>query len=597
MSPKEKIKYALKLFYKGYGSYKRQIFLLTFLGFFGSLLEGVGINAVIPMFSFITGQAGTDDAISRALKAIFGFLHLNFTVKYLLIFICLLFVLKAVLIVLSNYITVRVSSGYEAENRSYLFRHTLKAGWPFLVNQKLGHLETLLMTNVYNNAMLLGYISTVTITLASLLVYTVIAINISFYITLMALVFSAFFLLVYQPVISKTRKLAYEQESVNRQIAHHVNENIMGMKTVKIMAAEGRVDVILSDLFARLKRLKVKSYLFSSLPGSLSEPFSFVFICAIFAISYKALNFNLAAFAAVIYLIKQIFSYAQQLNKYLMAFNTQLPYLRRVLDYKEDIILNKEEDLGKKEFNFESSLEFKNVSFSYKNGEDSLKNVLGGIDLKINKGEMVGLIGPSGAGKTTIVDLFLRLFDPTSGRILIDGTDIKEIKLDQWRKNIGYVSQDIFLKNDTIANNIKFYDDSITDEKMVEAAKMANIYDFIQAYPEKFDTPIGERGILLSAGQRQRIIIARILARDPDLLILDEATSALDNESENQIQKVIENLKHEITVLVVAHRLSTIINADKILVLDKGKIIEEGRPSALLENNKSYFSKMYNFKK
>ena len=219
------------------------------------------------------------------------------------------------------------------------------------------------------------------------------------------------------------------------------------------------------------------------------------------------------------------------------------------------------------------------------------------VNFSLKKGEMVGLIGPSGAGKTTIVDLILRLFDPTEGKILIDGDDIKNLDIKDWRKNIGYVSQDIFLQNDTISNNIKFYNDDISEQDIIEGAKMANIYDFINNLPNKFQTIIGERGVLLSGGQRQRIIIARILARKPKLLILDEATSALDNESEIQVQKVIENLKGKITALVIAHRLSTIINSDRLLVIDKGKIVEQGKPQELLEDKESYFYKVYNIRK
>ncbi|MBI4778850.1 ATP-binding cassette domain-containing protein [Candidatus Falkowbacteria bacterium] len=238
-------------------------------------------------------------------------------------------------------------------------------------------------------------------------------------------------------------------------------------------------------------------------------------------------------------------------------------------------------------------MEFKNVGFSY----DQSKLILKNVSFTIKKGEMVGLIGPSGAGKTTIVDIILRLFNPNKGEISIDGENINKIKINDWRKNIGYVSQDIFLKNDTIANNIKFYNDSITDEEMVEAAKMANIYDFILSCPDKFSTVIGERGFLLSVGQRQRIVIARILARRPEILILDEATSALDNESEVLIQKVIENLKNKITVLLIAHRLSTVMNCTKLLVLQNGEIKEQGSPEELMADPNSYFFKVSNIRK
>jgi ABC-type multidrug transport system fused ATPase/permease subunit len=219
--------------------------------------------------------------------------------------------------------------------------------------------------------------------------------------------------------------------------------------------------------------------------------------------------------------------------------------------------------------------------------------VLKNLNLIISKGETVGLIGSSGSGKTTIADLIIRLFNPTGGKIIMDETDISEINLKNWRNNIGYVSQDIFLLNDTIENNIKFYSD-LSEEEVIKAAKLANIYDFIMEQPKKFDSLVGERGLKLSAGQRQRIILARVIARKPQILILDEATSALDNESESLIQQALENLHGKITILMIAHRLSTVMNADKLFVLENGEIIEEGVPRVLLENKGSEFSKIYN---
>jgi len=263
-----------------------------------------------------------------------------------------------------------------------------------------------------------------------------------------------------------------------------------------------------------------------------------------------------------------------------------------VQNYEKEEEEQKEREDGSKKFAFNNKLRFKNVGFSYNNSRSVLKDV----SFSIKKGEMIGLIGSSGAGKTTIVDLILRLFKPTGGEILVDGEDITSINIDAWRKRIGYVSQDIFLKNDTIANNIRFYDNSIAEEDMIRAARMANIHEFIESCPDKFSTVLGDRGVMISAGQRQRIIIARILARKPEFLILDEATSALDNESEMQIQKVIGELKGKITVLVIAHRLSTIINSDRLLVLEDGKISEQGEPKELLKDKTSYFFKVYNIK-
>lgn len=207
---------------------------------------------------------------------------------------------------------------------------------------------------------------------------------------------------------------------------------------------------------------------------------------------------------------------------------------------------------------------------------------------------MVGLIGSSGSGKTTIADLLMQLFRPEGGEIIIDGENIANINLQSWRKKIGYMPQDPFLLNDTIENNIRFYNSGMSSDEIMVAVKTANIYDFIEGLPKGLQTIIGERGVKISAGQRQRIMLARALARKPKILILDEATSALDNQSDMAIQKSIDNLRGKITILVIAHRLSTIMSSDRLLVLENGKIIEEGLPNELLRDKDTHFYKIYN---
>ena len=178
----------------------------------------------------------------------------------------------------------------------------------------------------------------------------------------------------------------------------------------------------------------------------------------------------------------------------------------------------------------------------------------------------------------------------------MDKQFIEDIRLRDWRKKVGYVSQDIFLANDTIFNNIRFFDEFISKEQVIQAAKMSHSWDFIQDLPEKFDTVVGERGLRLSVGQRQRIALARVLARNPEILILDEATSALDNESEAAIQRSIESLRGKVTVIAIAHRLSTILDFDKVMVLNDGKIVEQGAPRELLKDTNSQFYKIYTLK-
>ena len=233
-------------------------------------------------------------------------------------------------------------------------------------------------------------------------------------------------------------------------------------------------------------------------------------------------------------------------------------------------------------------IEFKNVSFCY----NELRPVLSDINFEIKPNETVAIVGLSGAGKTTIINLISRFYDPTSGRITIDGIDIREVTLASLRSQIGLVTQDIILFNDSIRNNIAYGLENMAEEKIVRAAKAAKAHDFITELPQGYDTQIGEKGALLSSGQRQRLAIARALLKDPPILILDEATSALDSESERLIQVALANVMKNRTTIVIAHRLSTIRSAHKIFVIDKGRIVETGTHEELCRANGIY-KKLY----
>ena len=234
---------------------------------------------------------------------------------------------------------------------------------------------------------------------------------------------------------------------------------------------------------------------------------------------------------------------------------------------------------------FKNSIEFDKVHFEYNDG-DTL--VLDQVTFSIKKGEVVAMVGPSGSGKSTIADLIPRFYDVTTGSIKIDGHDLRKATLSSIRGNMGIVTQEVILFNDTIKNNIAYAQPNVTDEAIMKAAEAANALDFIEKTPERFNTLIGERGVNLSGGQKQRIAIARALLKNPPILILDEATSALDTESEKKVQNAIENLMKDRTALVIAHRLSTVQNADKIIVIDNGQVVEIGTHNELYENGGLY---------
>ena len=240
---------------------------------------------------------------------------------------------------------------------------------------------------------------------------------------------------------------------------------------------------------------------------------------------------------------------------------------------------------------FSNDIVYKNVSFEYEQSKSILKN----INIDIKKGQTVAFVGSSGSGKSTIANLLLRFYDVNSGEILVDGTNIKNLTLESLRDKIGVVSQDVFLFNDTVKYNIAYGKLDAGDEEIENAAKAANAHKFISAMPDGYNTLIGERGMKLSGGEKQRIAIARAMLKNPPILVLDEATSALDSESEKLVQEAIETLMKNRTVILIAHRLSTVKNADQIIVIDKGTVVERGKHQELLDKNGVY-AKLYNLK-
>ena len=280
--------------------------------------------------------------------------------------------------------------------------------------------------------------------------------------------------------------------------------------------------------------------------------------------------------------IKRLASFIEQYQSGMSGFKRFV----EIMDTKPDI---KECENAIDLDTLRGDIEFKNVNFKYSTGKDILKD----LNLTINDGETVALVGPSGGGKTTICHLIPRFYELNEGSIKIDGKNIKDLKLKSLRQNIGIVQQEVFLFTGTVKENILYGNPMASDEDIVKAAKEANIHEYIESLPDGYDTFIGERGIKLSGGQKQRISIARIFLKNPPILILDEATSALDNTTEIMIQNSLEKLSEGRTSIVVAHRLSTIKNADRIIVITNNGILEQGSHEELLENKGAYY-KLYN---
>ncbi len=583
----------LKRFFKAFRRYRLHIAILIVLGFLGGILEGVGISAIIPLFALLAGEGtGELNAISKIIVGAFDYFPFPYSAESLLIMVVVFFALRAVVMVTFNYLRARVGASFMVRTMNEVLEKVLRAEWGYLLKQRLGYAETIFLRDIRQASALLESVSQAVLVFTNLIIYVVLAFYISAPITLITTVAGAVLLLFLQPVRTMTRKIADVASTAEKGMAHFISEHVLGVKTVKATGTEYAVFKKGTGFFDTLKRVLIRSSFVQSAGSAVVQPLALIFIASVFLYFHNVNAANLGAFLVLVYLIQKIFVYVEAGQSTLHAVYEKLPYATALLSFRDDLVAHQEKSSGTEPFSFSSDLSFKNVGFAYESGAAVLTNV----DFTVRKGEMVGLIGPSGAGKTSVADLILRFFTATNGSVELDGVPVGQFNLSEWRHKVGYVSQDQFLLSDTVKNNIRFYDDSVSDEAIERALKMAHCKEFIDKLPEGIDTLVGERGVRLSAGQRQRIMLARVLAREPAMLILDEATSALDNESEKHVQQAIDDLRGKVTMFIIAHRLSTVTHVDNILVLKDGKIAESGSPEKLLADTNSYFYKMHHIK-
>lgn len=369
-----------------------------------------------------------------------------------------------------------------------------------------------------------------------------------------------------------------------------IEDSLLGVKVVKSFANE---DVEIEKFQKGNKKfLDIKSETYSSMAGfnTITKAFDgimyiiVVLFGGLFLVEGKMSSGDIVAF--ILY-VQTLLTTVRRIVEFTEQFQRGMTGIERFTEIMDqDIEIFDDEDAVDLE-NVKGKIEIKNVSFKYNNNNE---NVLNNISFTINPGQKVALVGPSGGGKTTLCNLIPRFYDVEDGEILVEGIDVRKIKLQSLRSNIGMVQQDVYLFSGTVRENILYGKPDATEQEIIDASKAAGAYDFIMNLENGFDTYVGERGVMLSGGQKQRISIARVFLKNPPILILDEATSALDNKSEFIVQESLENLAKGRSSLTIAHRLTTVQNADLILVLTEDGIIEHGTHQQLMEKRGYYYN-------
>ncbi|KKJ77010.1 hypothetical protein WH95_10115 [Kiloniella litopenaei] len=551
--------------------------------------EGLTMALVLPLLNLLgLGGTGTETSLlEKALSKSFDYLGLSPDLPTILTLFVTIVIAQAAIYICQGWISANVQNALVKEWRLKLLRACLHARWGFIASNRSGDFVNAIVMEVFRAGgafyLIFQFIAGLIVTC----VYIGLSLMASPLTTLSLIAGGLVAVFSTRWIVVRARVIGQESVAQNEKITTFVGEIFSGMKTIKAYASERDVYNRVEQDSEELRRLSTINSFDPYLIRATFEGFGIILFAGLFVAGAGTLNIPLELILLVIAAFIRLYPRIMQMQQHLQTMNSIFPAVGKVLELTQSAEAASQyirPEQHKVTNNIAADISFEALHINY--GDHK---VIQGLDLRIPSRQMTAIIGPSGSGKTTLIDCILGLTDPHSGKVLIGEHPLENLDLPSWRQQVGYVGQETFLFNATIRDNLRFGNPEASDEEIQKAARAANAEDFILKLPGGYDAAVGDRGVRLSGGQRQRLGLARALVGDKMLLILDEATSALDSESEKRVLEAISRLHGHITVISIAHRISTVRNADKICVVEEGRLIESGTWDELKEHKGRFY--------
>jgi subfamily B ATP-binding cassette protein MsbA len=565
--------------------------ILIFLGLAGTVAEGIGLGLLVFLLQLMLGASGTAIGGGGMLESVFktAFAIVGENIVVVSVVTVGLIVTKSLLIAGYSCLSSSINAALNDRLRRMVFDRLMQAEYSFVNAREYGHYQNLITSESIRVSEAVWTAFQILVSLCAIVVFTTMLFLISWQLVLVVVTGTALASLITGLLTKKANRLGDVLSDAYSNLASRVTTVLGGMRVVRAFGREQDEVMRFTRESERVRRSFVLLQYLKAATGPVSEGLYLVVFVGI-VIASAAMQTPLASVITFVVILGRLQPQVKNFDWSRVQLAGYRPAVARIADFLEHPLAPAVGSGWRRFEGFKESIRFANVSFSY-SGDSKL--AIRRVSFEIERGRTTALVGGSGSGKSTITNLLLRLYHPSSGSITADGIGIAEFELASWRKHIALAGQDAELLDGTILENIRYGKPSADLTEIEEAARKAGILDFICSLPENWKTLVGERGLRLSGGQRQRLSLARALLRNAELLILDEATNALDSLLEGEIQAAVDKLAGTTTIVIIAHRLSTVVKADKVIVLRDGAVAEKGAPAELFARTNGHFGRLY----